>query len=317
MCPRRVVVIALALVACGSPGRPPATVVKPVAPPPPPPPVCVTPSDDATAITRATADRSHVRYCIGAAAAECFELDLETGRFARLTEPPKLAEAQGAQVVTTNPELKVCTSGTCTALTPNILPGSSAIRGAANPAGTFAVFLLGDARQGKGYAEIWDVAKTRRTATFRYARGDFRCGDVAMLGDTIYLSASQCGTPAARGGLYTLTGRKIANVGGRDFGTYGGAFAEVGGTTWAFLEENANQLVIQDIAKGKIVKTIDTSPLLKLAGAEMANPGESALVRVSDTQLAIVAGAPASGNVALVDVTTGAIRVMPAQVCKP
>ncbi len=312
--------VVVALAACGGTAtKPPPPIVKSVEPPAPPAPrpVCIAASDEVASIAHATSDGARVQYCVGTNDAECFALDLETGRFTRLTAPPKPTEAPRAQVVTTNPELKVCMSESCTALTPNILPGSTVIRGAANAAGTYAVFLLGDAPQGKGYAEIWDVAKTKRAGTFRYARGEFKCGEVALLDDTIYLSASQCGAPAARATLYTLKGRKIANVGGKDFGTYGGAFAQVSGNTWAFLEENGNELVLQDIVKGKVVKTIDTSSLFKLGGAEMGNPGESALVRVSDTKLAVVAGAPSSGSVGLVDVPTGEIRVMPAPPCKP
>ena len=39
-------------------------------------------------------------------------------------------------------------------------------------------------------------------------------------------------------------------------------------------------------------------------GAALGNPGESALVRVGPGKLAVVGGAPATGHVALVDVTT-------------
>ncbi len=308
----------VALAACGTAATPVPVTVTYVAAPiaaPPPRPACVTPSDEAAAITRASADLAHVRYCVGTIDTECFALALDTGRYTR-SEPPRPRSTAGAQVVTTSPELKVCMSGNCTALTPNILPGSAAIRGATNADGTLAVFLLGDAPRGKGYGEIWDVSKTRRAGTFRYARGEFKCGDVAMLDDTIYVSASQCGAPAARATLFSVKGKKVANVGGVDFGTFGGAFAKVDGTIWAFLEENGTQLVLQNVVTGKVVKKIDTSPLFKLHSADMGNPGESSIVRVSEGQLAVIAGAPATGSVALIDVVTGELRVMPAQVCK-
>jgi len=70
---------------------------------------------------------------------------------------------------------------------------------------------------------------------FRYARGDFKCGKAALLGTTIYVSASVCEQPAARGALYSLKGTKIANVGGKDFGTFGEAFVQLDDTTWAYL----------------------------------------------------------------------------------
>ena len=137
-----------------------------------------------------------------------------------------------------------------------------------------------------------------------------------MLDNTIFLSAAQCGQPAARAGLYTLAGRKIANVGGKDFGTFGGSFVHVEGSTWAFLEENANQIVLQDVVKGKIVKTIDTAALFGSGGAQMGTPGESAIVRLTDGRLVIIAGSPATGSVAAVDPTSGEIKVVAAPVCK-
>ena len=155
----------------------------------------------------------------------------------------------------------------CTVLTQKVFAATGSVRAATNPDGTLAVVLLGDARAGKGYAEIWDVPKTRKLATFRYARGDFRCGDVKLLGNTIYLTAATCNEPGARGVLYSARGRRIANVGGKDFGTYGDAHVQLAGTQWAFLDENAAQIAIQDVAKGKVTKTIDLGVLWKNGGA--------------------------------------------------
>jgi hypothetical protein len=197
-----------------------------------------------------------------------------------------------------------------------VVPNAVTLRAATNVDGSYAVVLLGDAAKGLGYAEIWEVAKARKAAVFRYARGEFRCGEVAMLENTIYLSAVQCGQPSARAGLYALNGRKIANVGGKDFGSFGSSFVHVESTTWAFLEENANQIVLQDIVKGKVLKTIDTASLFGSGNAQMGTPGESALVRLSDGRLAIIAGSPATGSVATVNLTSGEIKVVAAPACK-
>jgi hypothetical protein len=308
-----------ALAACGgtAPAREP---VKPVAvamkaevivPP------CITqPDEGAAVIARATADGTRVAFCI-AKDTQCFALDVEAGKLEKLKEPPPPAPASEARVETVDPKLEVCTGESCKQLTPKVLPTATHLRAATNTDGTYAVFLLGDAAKAKGYAEVWDVANSKRTATFRYGGGEFRCGEVAMLGaKTIYISATQCGQPAARAALYRLNGSKIANVGGKDFGSYGSRFVQVSGTTWAFLEENASQLVIQDIAKGKVTKTIDVTPLFKSRGAEMSNPGESALVRLGDGRLAVIAGAPATGTLGVIDPTAGSLTIMPAPICQ-
>jgi hypothetical protein len=273
--------------------------------------VCITPPDDSAEIVHASADGTQVQYCIGET--DCFAVDLGTNTYHRLIEPPKQAN-RGARVEATTPKLDVCTGNTCTSLVSKVIPGAATMRAATTADGVYAVVLLGDAPKGAGYAEVWNVAKTKKSATFRYARGDFRCGEVAMLDSTIYLSAAQCGQPAARAGLYTLTGRRIANVGGKDFGSFGGAYVHVDGATWAFLDENATQIVLQDVVKGKVWKTIDTSAVF--AGAKMGTPGESALVRLQDGRLVVIAGSPAVGTIGLVDVGTGEVTLQPPPLCK-
>jgi hypothetical protein len=313
-------VVVVFAAACGSkPPPPPAPVAK--APPPPPaapPPACIQPMEDSTvAITHATSDGAQVKYCVGGNADQCFALDTTSGKFEKLAEPPKLSAATDARVETTNPDLKVCQVDQCKTLTAKVLPAMSQIRAATNASGSTAVFLLGNAQAGKGYAEVWDVARQKKVARFKYARGEFKCGDVAIIDDTIYLSAATCGAPAARAALYSIKGKKIANVGGTaDYGVFGNAYASVEDKQWAFLEENGAQLVVQELVKGKVLKKIDTSALFKEnGGASMGNPGESALLRIGPGKLAVIGGAPATGHVALVDVESGGVTVIKATVC--
>jgi hypothetical protein len=304
------------LTACAAPVLPRA-VPAPVAPPP----ACLRITDDAPgAIRDASADGERLTFCI--ADDQCFTYDLPTGALAPLLVAPKrAAPPDAARVAVTNPDLQVCRGEDCKAITPAVLPNANNLHAATTADGAFAVVLLGDAQRGRGYAEVWDVARSRRTASFGYARGDFRCGEVAMLGETIYLSASTCGGPAARAALYSLKGRKLANVGGREFGSYGNAHVALAGNLWAFLDENGNQLVVQDVVRGKLVKTIDTTGLFTPDAAPradaMGNPGEHALVRLDDTRVAIIAGAPATGRIATVDTATGTVTIAQPPHCAP
>jgi len=315
----------LVLAACGGkhtdPKASPTVTAK--APEPPPKPVCLEPTAEAATIGHATSDGNQVQFCVGTARVlkddgkhQCFAVDLDSGAFHHLVDPPTIPDpATRARVETANPKLDVCASGTCTSLVGKLMPNTSTLRAATNEDGSYAVVLLGDAPKGRGYAEVWNVAKTRKQATIRYARGVFRCGDVAMLDNTIYLSAAQCGEPAARAGLYNLRGRRLATVGGRDFGSFGNAFVRIDDRAWAFLSENANKLVIQDVVKGKIVKRIDTTSLFEKSGAKMGTPGESAMIRLRDGRLAVIAGSPATGTIATVDPSSGELHVIPAPVC--
>jgi len=318
----RALAVAL-LVGCGgkAPVTTPAqTVATPVmAPAAPVRPPCIQPPEADGKITHAIGIEGGVQFCLGAGAGECFAFDLGTATLTRMKTAPSATEATGARIEATNPKLEVCTGADCTSLTPKVLAGVAPLHATTNAAGTVAVVLLGDAAAGKGYAEVWDVAKAKRLSSFKYARGEFKCGEVAMTGDTIFLSASACGAPGARGALYSLKGKKIANVGNKDFGTYGTASTLIEGTTWGFLEESGNRVAIQDVAKGKVIRTIDLSPLWspdgkKLKGA-MGSPGESAIVSLGNGKVAVIAGSPSTGRVAVVDVTTGEVTLAQAPMC--
>ena len=207
------------LLGCGgkAPATTPAqTVATPVmAPATPQAPVCIQPPEEEAKITRATGIEGGVQFCVGTEATNCFAFELGTATLTRMKTPPEGVAAAGARIESTNPKLEVCTGSQCTSLTPKILAGVAPLHATTNSAGTIAVVLLGDAAAGKGYAEVWDVALAKRMASFKYARGEFRCGEVAMTGNSIYLSASTCGAPGARGALYSVKGKKIANVGTR------------------------------------------------------------------------------------------------------
>lgn len=298
----------------------PVTVAS-VPPAPPPPLPCVRPPDDAPAgIRAASVDGQRVTYCVGDGTDQCFAFDVTTGKLETRPGPRDPDPSSAARATVTNPDLQICRGVDCKAITPAVLPNASRLHATTTVDGSFAVVLLGDAERGRGYAEVWDVTRSKRTAAFFYARGEFRCGEVDMVGDSIYISANTCSGPAGRAALYTLRGRKIANVGGKEFGSYGSAHVQVAGTTWAFLEESGNRLILQDIAKGKLLKTIDTSALWTPDGSTsktaMGNPGESALLKLGDGRLAIIAGTPANGSIATIDPISGEVNVQRVAQCK-
>ena len=121
--------------------------------------------------------------------------------------------------------------------------------------------MLGDADKGKGYVDVFDVTKSKKLASFKFARGDFKCGDVALLGDTIYVMTYMCANPSGRGALYTTKGRRRSRTSGqRHFGTYGGAFTQVEGRVGVPRGERQPGRA-PDVVKGKVAKTIDVTTL--------------------------------------------------------
>ena len=68
--------------------------------------------------------------------------------------------------------------------------------------------------------------------------------------------------------------------------------------------------------KNKVVKAIDIGALFANASdAKMGNPGESAIVRLGNGKVAVVGGTPANGTVAIVDLTTGEVKIVAAAMC--
>ncbi|MCE9574563.1 MAG: hypothetical protein K8W52_15555 [Deltaproteobacteria bacterium] len=351
------------LAACGSkpppPAPPPKVEVAKPKPPPPPPPVCVKAGAEMSAIGSPSADAAAASFCVsdGAESNECFSMDLATGKLAKASAPS--AAQQGAlgethaRVETTATEVKVCVGEACKTFKPAVPKGSeNPIEAVANADGTLAVVLSGDAEKGKGAAEIWDVAKGKKVIAAKYAKADYKCGHARVLGSTIFVSADVCAGPAARGTLFTAKGKKLADVGGKDFGTYGTEPIQVTETEWAFLEETGAAIAIQDVKTGKVVKTIELGaawggaavepeaappeapeeekapppakgdkaeakkPAPPAAAPALGNPGESAMVRGGEGKLVVITGGPNPGHVALVDVASGEVQVVSPLGCK-
>jgi hypothetical protein len=312
---------AVALVcACGGGETPDPVKPIAIAPPPPPPPpkkpACIKIPEEPAPINNASGEMGKVRYCVGTAVDQCFEVELTTGKLEQLEEQPKPQTAAfevNAHLETTNPELKVCNPNGCKRLTPQVWPGAAPLEAATN--GSIAAVLLGDAEAGQGYVDVYDVTKTKKVASFRYARGEFKCGDIAMLGDTIYVNAHACGKLSGRATLYTARGKKIANVGGKgDFGMYGNGYTQIEDNVWAFLEESGKLIALQDVVKGKVIRTVNVSELFAPA-AKMGNPGESAIVRLGGLSVAVIAGTPANGSIAAVNLASGEVKIIHPPLC--
>ncbi len=343
--------------ACGGKPAPPPAPPKVAVAPKPPPPACVKAGADMSAIGSAGADEGNAHFCVsdGTDTNQCFTVALGDGKLAKASAPgvaqsPALGDAR-ARVETTPTDVKVCaTADDCKTIKPAVPKGAeNPLEAVANAPGTIAVVLLGDAEKGRGTAEVWDVAKNKKLASIRYAKNDFKCGHARVLGETVFVSADVCSGPAAHAVLYTSKGKRIADVGGKEFGSYGTEPVQVKDDTWAFLEENGAAIALQDVKTGKVVKTIDVgavwaqqvaeasapaapsegeanakkkppadtpAPAGEPAAPAMGNPGESVLVRGGDGKLVVITGGPSPGNVAIVDVESGEAKVWHARECK-
>jgi len=315
--------------------------------PPPPPPVCVRAGADMSLIGMVDADANAVKFCVsdGAESNKCYGVDVAAAKYAELDTPPRgqspVLDPDPARLETTAKEVKVCVGEDCKTFKPKVARGSeNPIDAVANAAGSHAAVLLGNAERGKGTVELWDVVKGKRIGKpIKYAKGEYRCGEARLLGTTLYVSAAICAGTDARAWLFDGKGKKLGEVGGKEFGTYGTVPVQVSDTTWAFLDENAATIAIQDVATGAVVKTIDIGPLWGGGAPEAAAPegeaegeaeaaaaapapplgnaGESALARGGEGKLVVVTGGPAPGSVGIVDIATGELSTITALACEP
>lgn len=310
-------------------------VKKPVKKPPPPPPVCVAQGEQAV-IGMSTADGDLVSFCVSSGSDEspCYSLELDSKKLTKLDAPPipqfPTRTAPLSRLQSTTTEVKSCIAGAdekCTSLKPRVKPGDNPIDAAVNRQGTTVAMLFGDAESGKGVAEVWSVAKKKKLGAIKYAKGDYRCGVAHVLDELVFISASVCAGPAARGGLYSVKGKKVADVGGKDFGTYNTVPVEIGDHRWAFLAENGDRIAIHDSITGKLEQTIELAALWAVeevpGGDDQAavptssngNPGESALLRGGDDKLLVITGSPRAGHVGIVDVAAGTVEAVSTLAC--
>ena len=298
-----------------------------------PPEICIAQGEQSV-IGMPTAEAEVVQFCVadGNGASQCYSVNLDTKQLDTLPAPPLPQSATmtpaAARLQSTPSEVRVCVpdfDGKCTVLKPRIKKGGdNPIEAAINRKGTLVAMLVGDAEAGKGEAQVWSVAKKKKLAVIKYAKGDYRCGTAHVVDDLVFISAGVCAGPAAHGALYNSKGKKVADVGGADFGTYGTVPVELAEHRWAFLSETGGVIAIHDSTTGKLEKTID---LLALWGAPAAadggeaavmgtggNPGESVLLR-GGPGLLVVTGSPRAGNIGVVDADAGTVEVVTNRAC--
>ncbi|HPH66532.1 MAG TPA: hypothetical protein PLF40_12335 [Kofleriaceae bacterium] len=321
-----VLVCGLAVAGCG--GKPTPAVKKPVAvvvkkpePIKKPDPICVAASETENRIVIANGNLSSAQFCVaGGAAPVCYGVDLTSGEYSKLSDPPDAQprglEAAVATLKVSEKSIEVCVADACKPLKYKVNKAVPPTAVSINHAGTQVAIAAA-----KGVVEVWDVAANKKVSTIKFGKGDYRCGSPSFVGDALAISADVCAGPAARGALYGKAGKRLADVGGADFGTFGLPHTQVDNNTWAFLEESAGKLVLQDVVTGKVVKTMSLDALWSngVSHSEklpaIGQPGESALVRGGPGKLLVIGGSPGPGTVAVVDLDNGNVKITRALAC--
>src|SRR6185436_2729337 len=100
-------------------------------------------------------------FCVvnGSDSSECFSVDLESKKYARMTDKPTGQDPGLApspvRVETTASEVTVCKGDDCKTIKPKADGNASELVAVANE--QIAVVMIGDGEAGKNVAEVWDV----------------------------------------------------------------------------------------------------------------------------------------------------------------
>ena len=325
-------------------------------------PVCVTAGATENRVSVANGNVSSAQFCIASQDdTMCYGVEFSTSEYIRLPTRPDsqlpTLEAPTAKVNVTEKAVEVCVGEPpCKALKYKVTKAAPPTSVAINQAGTTVAIAAG-----KSPIEVWDVTSNKKLTSIKFAKKDYRCGTPVVVGDVLAISVDVCAGPGiganqrtlgagpgiganqrtlgagpgiganqrtlgagpvARGALFTKAGKRIADIGGPDFGSFGLRHTQVDGNIWAFLEESASRLVLQDVVTGKIISTVpltgfwtNESQGTKSVEPPLGEPGESALVRGGPGKLIVVGGSPGPGSVAVVDLDNGAAKVTRPAMC--
>ncbi len=305
--------------------KPVVAIVKPpeLAPKPAAAPVCVAMSTTENRIVVANGNVSSAQFCIASPDdALCYGVDLNTGDYVRLPARPErqllTLEAPTAKVNVTEQAVEICMGeAPCKTLKYKINKAAPPTAVVIDQAGTTVAIATG-----KNPVELWDVSSNKKLTSIKFAQKKYRCGTPFFVGDVLAISADVCGGPPARASLFTKAGKRIAEVGGADFGSFSVPHTQVDGNTWAFLEQGAGKVVLQDVVSGKILSTVSLTAFWTLddQGMKSTEPalghlGESELVRGGPGKLIVVGGSPSPGSVAVIDLDNGAVKVTRPSMC--
>src|SRR6185312_12335538 len=137
---------------------------------------------------------------------------------------------------------------------------------AANASGTLAAIFVQGATS---YVEVFDVASAKHVATFTVPNAGM-CGFVAFAGDTLDVTAVDCGVGmTGTDFLYTKGGKRLAKL---PFMT-GSPPAHVDGNVWAFTPGDGSVVVLHDVVTGKLVKRISVGKADPDAWATLVGDG--------------------------------------------
>jgi hypothetical protein len=246
-------------------------------------------------------DGDAVKFCfdLGDSVA-CYREALADGALSTWTAPSKPAE----QPTSLKLDGSKVTLGKTTIATKLPQSPDKPLQAAANAAGT--LLAVWDSAGTKKTIETYDVATGSRLASFHAGSTDEACVGVSFLGDTLMIDESNCAGPDDTAWLATKAGKRLAMVGGgKGIPTFEITPARVKDSVWAFNSAGGDEVALQDVGSGKVVKKIKLGDNRGILTNAMVG---------DDKRLVVVLGDDNAGDVAAIDLATDKVtRQSPAK----
>lgn len=239
--------------------------------------------EEATALERLTLTGTVVGFCIpdphgGELALSCFDFDLATDALTKKAPPaaPKPAPVDAPpetlfsgphwKLDRTANKLDICPSpDACKALDLDGKVVHEDATASESADGKYLVTLLAikqEGNPGAPWVYVYDLASGKRVAKKQVGDDSYTCGTATFIGNTVLVALNVCAGPGGAAWLAKPTNlAKIADLGPKDYGQFDPQFVPLEGDQFAFLEQGARSVMVQNVATGKVVRRLDLSNL--------------------------------------------------------
>lgn len=260
-------------------------------------------------VTGATKDA--LSFCLGSSREEqsgCFAVDLSTSKYTTLPKVPipikktKMSTFGTHSLEALEREIKVCEGASCK----SIEVGKGYRQ---NDEGPLPADVSPDGKKltvvrfHEGVTlnvDIYDLeTKTRISRTPAEGRGNV-VGEVAWIGKRIFISSCVDAGPGCSPLLWDPESKKMSSAAANVYGVDRPAH-KVNETTWAFIDSTGSFVALIDVDTGFRKGEIK----LPLASDTQNSVSVAPLGPLADGRVAIVAGAPQGGSIAIVDMLNG------------
>jgi len=263
---------------------------------------------DPVSPTATASGKDGLAFCLGKdkkADQGCFALELATGKFKKLPKkdpviPTRKVSASGSHLVEAlDKSIRVCgrsIGSDCNTITVGAYRAHSKVPADVSPDGKKLVVVRETGSETVGL-EIYDVATGAREKQSGIKDKGGIVGDVSWLGKRIMVVTCVEAGPGCNAALFDPETQKSTSPGVNVYGVERPAH-RANGPLWAFVDSTGGQVALVDVDTGTKKPNVRAPLVSEVTSGVAVIPRDTGIV-------AIVAGSPQAGTVAVVDLSQG------------